>query len=621
MEDKKKSGLQKDISSIFAGLEEIENGRQGPSPSSLPPRASQPVGEDSPGVAKDRPVGSIPSPQKSTPVSPLISAGAFPRRRNSFIGLDIGASSIKLVQFYPVSGGWELGGYALQELGAGGGNYGIFEDENFVRRLKNFFSETGAPRDGVICALRGGEVLTTLIQLARMPKNELESACRLEAGRWASFSVEKSFLQQVAVDRESARPGAKINHLVAVAGRETVGRVLGVLREVGLQVAALFPLPFAWKEYFSSILGFEESACSAVVDIGSERTLISIYKGPRLHFTREFESGGRQVTDAIVQAGKTFGVAGGLSGEEAEGIKRSVDLFSPDGTRPVKGNLTASQVAGMARPVLEKIVQESKRSFDYYRQLYRQEEVNKVLLCGGGALMPGILEFFRKRVRPSVDYLGFPEGVKLHSSLVSDQELKAVFPRLARAAALSLSRKWEVNFIPPLDKILQNILRRKVLIIVPILALFLVSFVFYRSKAALVPIQQRLVEQKREELAGLEKELAPYQVLTGLQRRLKAQRQFGVSASARQPNWKGIMKEFSRITPPNVLITGIMTLKGEGPQRILCSGRVIDSNAALPAGVTQFIVQVENSPFFREVEKISEDIDRGTFSFSCTLNY
>ena len=37
--------------------------------------------------------------------------------------------------------------------------------------------------------------------------------------------------------------------------------------------------------------------------------------------------------------------------------------------------------------------------------------------------------------------------------------------------------------------------------------------------------------------------------------------------------------------------------------------------------VTQFIVQVENSPFFREVEKISEDIDRGTFSFSCTLIY
>ncbi len=622
--EKKKSGLQKDISSIFSGLEDIDNGRQFKPSARTDPSPDPAAGSGRlSGADKERSEDSASSflSPPAAPAAELITGGAFPRKRNSFIGLDIGSSAIKLVQVYPVPGGWEIGGYAVQELGSNGGGIAPFENEDIARRLKRIFSETGAPRTGVICGLRYGEVTTTLVQLARMPRNELESACRLEAGRWASFSVERAFLQQVAVDADSVRPGGKISHIVTAAGRETVSRILEVLSESGIQALALLPLPFAWREYLVSILKFDETSPCAVVDVGSTRTLVSIYKGSRLRFSREFENGGRQITEAIVDSGKTFGVSGSITGEEAERIKRTVNFFSADGGRPVKGNLTVSQVGGMVRPVLEKIVQESKRSFDYYRQLYRQEEVGRVYLCGGGTLMPGFVKFFQERVRQSVECLGFPERLNLHSSLGSGEEINNLFPRLARATALALSRKWEVNFIPPLDKIIQNVLRRKVVIIAPVLALFLVSYIFYRSKADLIPVYRRLVEQKQEELAVIEEDLLPYRVLEEFQRQLAERRQAGITDTAHQPNWKGILKEFSRITPSNVVLTRIMTLPGEVPQRILCTGRVIDSPDALGLGVTRFIVRVEHSPFFREVEKISEDMDRGTFSFSCTLIY
>lgn len=610
-EEKKKSGLQKDISSIFAGLENIDNGRQSPPAEAETKPVVRPENNRIPDAVSSRPL-SIPR---------LISGGEFPKKRNSFVGLDIGFSSIKLVQLYPVPGGWEIGGYAVQELPGSSAGQGILENEDIVRRLKNIFSETGASRSRIVCSLRLGEILTTLVPLGRMPKNELESACRLEAGRWATFSMEKAFLQQVAVDKGNTRPGGKINHIVTVAGRETVSRLLEVLREAGIQVAALLPLPFAWKDYLSAVVQNEETAAAAVVDVSSTRTLVTIYKDSQVRFSREFEYGGQQITEAIRQAGKTFGIAGSLPLEDAERIKRTVDLCSSNGSQSVKGSLTVSQVGGMVRPVLEKIVQESKRSFDYYRQLYRQEEVGRVYLGGGGALMPGFMKFFQQNVRQPVETLVFPPRIKLHGSLGSGEELQSLFPRLARAAALSSSRKWEVNFIPPLDKILQKILRRKALIVVPVLALILISYVFYRSKADLLPIHQRLVEQKRNELAAIRDTLEPYQVLVGLQRQLEAVRSVGPVTAVRRANWKGILKEFGRITPPNVIITGLMTLKDEGPRRILCNGRVLDSTASPQAGVTQFIVQVENSPFFREVEKISEDTERGTFSFSCTLIY
>ncbi len=643
MEEKKKSGLQKDISSIFAGLEDIDNGREdksmsppespAPSPDSPAPSPESPMppADEIPPIPSDgeeeeamaAPVSAGLPPILSGPQTPasLVWGGNFPKRRNSYIGLDVGTSSIKIIQIYPVSGGWEVGGYAVQEFQSGPGGGNLFETDVIARNLKEIFSTTGASRSGVVCSLRGERVNTSLIQLARMPKGELESACRLEAGRRVTFNIDKALIQNNVVSQETVRPGTKLNYIVTAVSRETVSRILGVLRQTGLQVAALLPLPFAWKDFLRSIIGCDEGTASAVVDVGSARTLVSIYKGDRLHFSREFDTGGRQVTEAIIQAATTFGAQGKMSWVEAEKIKRTTDLFQENGAQPLKNNLTVFQVGSMVRPVLEKIVQETKRSLDYYGQLYRKEEVSRVYLCGGAVLLPGFEQFFKERMRSPVELLRLSDRIKLHSSVASEEEARSVFPRLARAAALSASRKWEINFIPPMDKILQNILRRKSLIIIPVLALFIISFLFYRSEAALIPQQKKIVAVKEKQLEGLQVDLEPYQVLSGLEKQLTAREKVGLYSTHRQPNWKGIMKEFSRITPPTMVLSGILTLEGEGPQRILCSGQVLHPEAALRAGVTQFIVQVENSPFFREVEKISEDIDNGTFSFSCTLIY
>ena len=634
-EENKKSGLQKDISSIFAGLEDIDNGRAEkpqvdseevslssrvvPPPSGVVPPPSGPV-PPLPTPGKDLPPLTSSSSASMPRSETLVSGGSFPNHRNAFVGLDIGSSSIKLVQLCPVSEGWEIGGYAIQEFEIKRGEKDIVNNEHFARRLKELFAAVGA-RSGVICSLRGDNVNTGLIQLARMPKAELASASRLEAGRRVTFNIDKAFIQNIAVEKDPVRPGGKLNYIVTVVSREIINTIIGSLREAALQAAALLPVPFAWKDFLSDLVGVDTSIPVAVVDIGACRTQVCIYKGNRLYFSREFETGGRDVTEAVIQAGQTFGVKAKISWAEAEEIKKTTNFLQADSMQTLKDNLSASQVAGMVRPVLEKIVQESKRSLEYFQQLYRKEEVERVYLCGGGALSPGFEHFFRERIRPQVESFAITDRIKFHSSIRDNEEIVAVFPRLARAAALSTSRRWEVNFIPPLDKVLQNILRRKLLIIIPIMAIFAVSFLFYRSKAALIPQHEKILEIKQKQLDSFSADLSPYQELDGLKKQLAAREKVGLYSSLRQPNWKGILKEFSRITPPSIILSRINSVVGDDPHRILCSGKVIERESSLHSGITQFVVKVENSPFFKDVEKIYEDIDRGTFSFSCTLIY
>ena len=631
-DENKKAGLQKDISSIFAGLEDIDNGRTDKSPiytedvSPDPGSVSPPSG----------PIPPLPGPEKESHLSPvsssmsssqpmpetksLIFGGRFTNRRNAYVGLDIGSSSIKLVQLCPVSDGWEIEGYAIQEFQMSGASGDIVEDENFGRWLKELFSAVGA-RGGVICSLRGGKVNTGLIQLARMPKGELASASRLEAGRRVTFNMDKALVRNIAVDKDPTRPGGKLNYIVTVVSREIISTILTAIQHTSLQAISLLPVPFAWKDFFIEIAGVGSSTTVAVVDIGKVRTQVCIYKGNRLHFNREFETGGRDVTEAVIQAGQTFGVQSQISWEEAEEIKRSTNFLQADSMQTLKDNLSASQVAGMVRPVLEKIVQESKRSLEYFRQLYRKEDISQVYLCGGGALSPGFERFFQERLGTPVKAFGIGGRIKLHNSIKTSEELQTVFPRLSRAAALSISRRWEINFIPPLDKIVQDILRRKLLILIPVIAIFAVSFLFYRSKAALIPQHEKILEARKQQLSDSQADLSPYQVLAGLKRQLAAREKVGLYSSLRQPNWKGILKEFSRITPPSIILSRINSVPEENPYRILVSGWVTEREPSLHSGITQFVVKVENSPFFKDVEKIYEDIDRGTFSFSCTLIY
>ena len=607
--EQKKSGLHKDISSIFSGLEEVNNGR-------ADAKVNGAAEEPKPGAEKTAPA---PSPRVVKEV--LTISGAFPQRRNAWLGLDIGQSSIKIVHVSPSGAGWEIGGFGILEVRLEQDEEGLEKKDSLLRHLQELCAQTKCLNFSHVCSLRGGGVNTGLIPMARMPKKELDSACRLEVKRRVAFNVDKAFLQSHLVPEESARPGGKQNYIVTVARREAVARRLNILRDAGVQVAALLPLPFAWKNLLLALDGSGTALIRAVVDIGSDRTLVSIYQGAQLQFCREFDLGGDQITEAIIQAGQSFGEKVDISWEEAERIKRGKNLLKTAGNETIKGSVSVSHVVSMVRPVLERIVQETKRSLEYYGQLFRGAEVGQVLLSGGGSLLDGFVPFFQERMRPPIALIGLPPGVTLHPSIAPRDAAARLAPHLSKALALSLSRKWEVNFLPPRDKILQMVLRSRMVVVILLLFVFGLSFVFYRSQSATIPSWRSTVAGQEKELAAMAKELKVYDQLEELKKKLAAGENQGKISSLRQANWRGVLKELGRITSGNIVLTKISVIEGTVPRQIVCEGAVVKPETSLHSTVTDFIVRVGNSPFFRNVATISEDVVKGSFRFNCTLVY
>ncbi len=584
-----------------------------PDPSPPAPAEVCPPGEESPGAPS--------GPGRGARPGEAFIAGSFPSRRNSLIGLDIGLNSLKLVQVYPVSGGWEIGGVAVQPIRLDPDQEGLDDRELLTGTLKELLGRLRIRHFAYACSLRGENCSTTLIPLARMPRKELEGASRLEVKRRVAFDVEKAIIRNTLVEDQGGRPGAKLNYLVTVARREAVKRRLAAAQGAGLLLNSLVPMPWAWKKLIE--ISDPGPGAVMIVDIGSNRTQVNVYRDSRLKFSREFALGGDAATSEIIQAGKCFGGEIEISWEEAETVKRSRNLIGNAGAEPLRGKLTVAQAGSMLRPVLERIVQECRRSLEYYDQLFRDGKISRIYLTGGGALLPGFFSFFQERMSAPVELMLPPERLRLHPSIQDREGVIRRFPDLSRAAALGLSAKPPLNFISPPVLFIQNLLRSKAALLILAVFLFGLSLILYRLKISQIPQFEDLIRSRKEGVAVLEKELSPYAQLEALKQEVAGTGKLGVYSQERRPDWRGILKELSRITPPEVVLISISLASSpdRAEQEMVVNGEAVRIPGSSASPVTEFVARMENSPFFRDVQEIRENSRTGTFSFSCTLDF
>ena len=150
-------------------------------------------------------------------------------------------------------------------------------------------------------------------------------------------------------------------------------------------------------------LVFDTKTNHVIIDIGAKSTGINFIKGGFLQLSRSLNIGGDTITDRIAQVltisharaeqfKKDFGVAGGG--------------FIPEAVRPV----------------LESIRTETKQLLTIYQA--RGVHVDQIVLVGGGAGLPGLVDFFSELGVPAV--LGDPL-----SKLEYPPEVEAVVKRYA----------------------------------------------------------------------------------------------------------------------------------------------------------------------------------------------
>lgn len=307
----------------------------------------------------------------------------FAKKTPAMLGLDISASSVKVLELSRQGEHYRVERYAVEPMPQNAMvESTITEVEQVSDTVGRAVKKSGSKCKHVAVAVAGSHVISKVIQMPfNLNDNELHQQIELEADRYVPYPLDE-------VNMDFARLGAtdaaneQQNVLIAACRKEIVDDYLAVAHGAGLQPLVVDVETYAMENAYSLIAsqmpggGMEKTV--AIFDVGGTASTINVMHNARSVYTRSHPFGGRQLTEEIQRRY-------GLSFDEAGLAKK-------------QGGLPDNYQTDVLRPFMEAMCQEILRALQFFYSSSAFNSVDQVLLAGGCAQIAGIDELVGSRV-------------------------------------------------------------------------------------------------------------------------------------------------------------------------------------------------------------------------------
>lgn len=334
------------------------------------------------------------------------------------VGVDIGHTTIKVVQIDKSGSGWKLTkvGTAPTPPDSLRDGY-VANAEELGSAIKHAMKEGHIHAGHAVIAAAGGAIFVRTVPFPKMSPNMLRDSVKFEAGRYVPGNVEESYVEAEIVGPLSE---TQMNVLLAAAPRDMVAGRIEACREAGLHVDVVDLETFA---AYRTLVETDPSRNPAgesymFLNIGGSSTSVTVIDKGVFIMNRTMPSGGNSLTEALKQAFK-------LETVDAEAGKTVLDMRELLSGTPVENpplKVMASQV--------DDLVREIRRSLNYLQTQAQQAEgtppteVNEIILTGGGAKLRGLDAYLSAKLGIPVKALGVLDNTNIsQASVIEDSGL------------------------------------------------------------------------------------------------------------------------------------------------------------------------------------------------------
>jgi len=233
-------------------------------------------------------------------------------------------------------------------------------------------------------------------------------------------------LQHLRLREEVTEKARQVHVLLVAAPLKTVHEYYNLFQQAGLRLIAIDLQVVALWRVFAGSYKVPPAGTVAVLNIGAAATQFVVLRDGKLVSTRTVMVGGDTVTEALAKTyGVEFATAQRMKEEEGEILAVPEEVAAT--AEPAKVQMDFAIRAGVGE-----LVREVKRSMSWYQSQNRENPVERVILCGGGAKLKGITAFLTGELGIPVD-VGLP-GVRVRAAESGD----GYDPSLALAIGLAL---------------------------------------------------------------------------------------------------------------------------------------------------------------------------------------
>ncbi len=340
------------------------------------------------------------------------------RRSKTTVGLDVGSGFIKVVAIDHSGAEPEVTHAACIPLTSDAIVEGeVMDPQVVVEAIRSLLETFDTPPKNVVTSVGGRDVIVKRIQMDRMKEADAREVIRWEAEQHVPFDMDN-----VQLDFQILDPwddGLQMSVLLVAAKREVVDQKLALLRDAGVSATVVdvdaFALHNALEFNYPEVL----DGVVALVSVGHELSTVNILQNGVPVLTRDVPFGSRRLRERLRRVH-------GLTEAEAVAVVQSES--------PRQEEYRAALLEGS-----EELAVGVERAAAFLSADHGgRQTLGRVLVCGGGARVPGVVESLSARLGVRTETANPLQRLRVRPGATSLFPVEDLAPMLMLPAGLAL---------------------------------------------------------------------------------------------------------------------------------------------------------------------------------------
>ncbi len=381
----------------------------------------------------------------------------FLSKKSAILGVDIGTSSVKVVQARTSGKKVVLEKVGFAPIPMDNARTEKLEpsDLSIADAVRAAIKDSGSTYKDICCSISGDAVIVRYLTMPDMTQDELDYAVRLQAEEYIPFRLEEVNLDFYRLEPTGKETSKKIDIILVAARKDLVTRRMEILKSIGLNPVMMDIDSFAILNCIEANYVFPADEVIALVGIGATNCNINIFENGVSKFARDILAGGFTVTQSIA-------TRFGMPLDEAERIKIDEGaVFPQDSSAPPESSGiaevikdTVEQITGESvdtdsrknklavsiRQPIQNLITEVRRSLQFFENQANGKPINRILLTGGGSKLKNLDHYMSERLGLPVQVVNPLENVDVTGLSANSGKIKDLAPHLAVGIGLGLRR-------------------------------------------------------------------------------------------------------------------------------------------------------------------------------------
>ena len=354
------------------------------------------------------------------------------------IGVDLGSTSIKVVQLKGSGGRWKLLRCAHLPLPNAGPDVAAPERRaQAVGLLKDYVrKQKGVLAKGAVVSVSGNSVIVRFVKFPKMSRDDLSKMIVIEAEPYIPFSIPEVNLDFQILGDVVEEAQKKMETILEAAKKEIINARVEIVQQAGLDPVLIDVDAFALQNAYEACVGGANRETVLIVHLGAFVTTMVIVENGVPKVVRDVFIAGNAVTKALQRNFQ-------CDGKQAESTKvRAQLLVTPEDREKAMAdpNKETLQMSTVILPVMKDLLAEIQRSLDFYLSQGSDRQVARVLLSGGASRLGNLMGYLAQELRLPVEMFDPFQRIDGAQSIAPEMR-----PLFSVAVGLALRREGDAG--------------------------------------------------------------------------------------------------------------------------------------------------------------------------------